>query len=378
MKLLHLADLHFGKRLYEFSMLEDQAYIWQEICGIIEREKPDGVILAGDIYDKSVPSAEAVELFDRCLSQLASYHIPIFIISGNHDSAERVAYGRNLFEDNQVYVSPIFEGKIKPITYVDNFGIIRFYLLPFVHPAQVRPYYPDEEIHNYADAIRVILDHIELDPNACNVLITHQAVVGAEMFGTEERPIGNLDLVPSSLFSRFTYTALGHIHKAQAVGGNPCIRYAGSPLKYSISEIQYDKTVTMVDLRAPNQVYIQEIPLHPKRDLREVRGTFHDLMKNPREDVREDYIHVVLTDEDDVPDAIQRLREIYPWIIKLDYDNTRTQSYMQITEQETAEEDNPLELLEELYKKQNNEPMDKMQRDIVQELLEKIAAGEEK
>ena len=378
MRLIHLSDLHFGKQLHGFSLLDDQRYIWDEICQIIQDEQPDAVILAGDIYDKSVASAEAVQLFDQCLSKLSELTPAILMISGNHDSPERIAFGAKLMEASHVYISPVFRGEIDPVILHDDYGEVRFYLLPFVRPAQVRVCFPEEEIRDYQDAMRVILAHTPLDTSIRNVMVTHQTILDAELSGTEDRPIGGLDQIDGSLFAPFDYTALGHIHQAQAVG-KETIRYSGSPLKYSISEVKYKKTITIVELLEKGNVQVREVPLHPRHDLREIRGSYAELTarENYIHTQTEDYLHVTLTDETDIPDAISRLRSIYPNLLKLDYDNLRTREHQEVTTvDETAEED-PFKMFATLYEQQNNQPMLPEQAAFMQKLIAEIWDGEE-
>ncbi len=378
MKILHLSDLHFGKRLNEFSLIEDQRYIWDEICQIVQDERPDAVVLAGDIYDKSVASSEAVALFDQCLQKLAALTPAVLMISGNHDSAERIAFGASLFAASHVYIAPVFHGTIEPITLQDDYGEVRFYLLPFVRPPKVREYFPEDEINDYSDAMRVILEHTPLDPTVRNVMVTHQTIVGAALFGTEERSIGGTDEISAELFAPFDYTALGHIHRAQAVESEN-IRYCGSPLKYSIAEVAYEKTVTIVELREKGDRKIREIPLHPLHDLREIRGTYAELTarKNYAGTKTDDYLHITLTDETDIPDAISRLRVIYPNLIKLDYDNIRTRERKEVAEFDNAEAEDPLAVFAKLYETQNNQPMSAEQEAFLKGLIAEIWDGEE-
>lgn len=373
MKFIHLADLHIGKRLNEFSLLEDQRYIWNEICNIITTEKPDAVIMAGDIYDKPVPSAEAVQLFDEILSWLAAHHVTVLMISGNHDSPERLAFGSRLMESSKVYISPVFHGELTPVTLWDSFGEVRCYLLPFVRPAQVRAWFPDEKINDYQDAVRTILEHTPLDEKVRNVMVTHQFVEGASLYGTEERAVGGTDQVCADLFAPFDYTALGHLHRPQAVGQEK-IRYAGSPLKYSTAEAMHAKTVTVVELMEKGALLLREVPLHPLHDLRQIRGTYMELTERSyyAGTQMEDFLQITLTDEEDIPDAIGRLRTIYPNLIRLEYDNRRTRSNQQITGETGTVAHTPLDYFAALYEKQNNQPMRAEQEDFLKQLIAEI------
>lgn len=376
MKLIHLSDLHIGKRVNEISMIEDQAYILQQILGIIDNENADAVLIAGDVYDKSVPSAEAVTLFDDFLCQLARRSLPVLIISGNHDSPERLAFGNRLLENSGIHISPVYNGEITPITLADRHGEVLFWLLPFVKPAHVRRYYPDEGIDSYTDAIRVAVEKMDIDKAARNVLLTHQFVTGAATCESEEISVGGTDNVDASVFADFDYVALGHIHGPQNIGSE-CVRYCGTPLKYSFSEANHKKSVTVVELGEKGDLRIRTIPLSPRHDLREIRGTYQDLTAkcNYNGTAVDDYLHIILTDEEDVPEAMNRLRVIYPNLMKLTYDNARTRSNNLIDAVEDLQRKSPLDLLGELYELQNNQPMNEVQRAYAQELIESIWEG---
>ena len=378
MKFIHLSDLHLGKRVNEFSMLEDQRYILAKIVEIIENENPDGVIIAGDVYDKSVPSAEAVQLFDDFLCRLAKIKTQVFVISGNHDSAERLSFGARLFDARGVHLSPVFGGSIPPVEMEDSEGVVRVYLLPFIKPVNVRRFFPDCEIESYTDAISTVVKSMKLDKSVRNLLVTHQFVTGAGRSDSEELSVGGSDNVDVSVFDDFDYVALGHIHGPQKMS-RETVRYCGTPLKYSFSEAGHKKSVTVVELKEKGNVKIRTIPLTPLRDLREVKGSYQEitLKENWEKVCREDYMHVTLTDEEDIPDAIGKLRVIYPNLMKLDYDNARTRSGGAVGAVEDVESKSPLELFEEFYEKQNNQPMTDEQYDFVKGLMEKIWEGKE-
>jgi len=373
MKLIHLSDLHIGKRVNEVSMIEDQEYILTVILNIVDEEKGDAVLIAGDIYDKSVPSAEAVTLFDQFLCRLARRGLPTLIISGNHDSAERLAFGNRLFERSGIHISPAYSGKVDPVTLTDEHGEVRFWLLPFVKPAHVRRYYPDEGIESYTDAVRAAIGHMDVDKCGRNVLLTHQFVTGASTCESEEISVGGSDNVDASVFADFDYVALGHIHGPQNIGSNR-VRYCGTPLKYSFSEAAHYKSVTVVELGEKGSVTLRTIPLTPRRDMREIRGTFAELTDKMfySAQATEDYLHIILTDEEDVPEGLGRLRVIYPNLMKLSYDNTRTRTTQLVGGAEDVKRKSPLELFEELYEVQNNQPMSQEQRAFAQELIEEI------
>lgn len=379
MKLLHLSDLHLGKRVNEFSMLEDQQYILKQILNIIEEEQPDAVLMAGDIYDKSVPSAEAVQLFDEFLYRLSEGDRQVFVISGNHDSPERLAFGGRLMDRSGIHIAPVYHGHVEPFVLQDASGTVNLYLLPFVKPAQVRKYFPDQEIVSYTDAVRAALEEMGPDPDQRNVLVTHQFVTGASRSDSEEISVGGADNVDASVFDAFDYTALGHIHGPQNAGGER-IRYCGTPLKYSFSEAGHQKSVTVAELGEKEKggekaaLSLRTIPLKPLRDLREIRGTYLELTaKSYYEGMnREDYLHVTLTDEEDVPDAVGKLRIIYPNLMKLDYDNRRTRAGAAPVEGTDLEQKSPAELFAEFYERQNNGPMSEEQLAFAEGLIEKI------
>ena len=381
MKFIHLSDLHLGKRVCEFSMLEDQKYILTQILNIIREEQPDAVLLAGDIYDKSVPSAEAVQLFDEFLYRLSGEGQQVFVISGNHDSPERLSFGGRLMEGSGIHIAPVYDGHVKPFVLEDDFGPVGLYLLPFVKPAQVRKYFPDREIVSYTDAVRTALEEMQPDPSQRNVLVTHQFVTGASRSDSEEISVGGTDNVDASVFGEFDYVALGHIHGPQNVGkagSGSRIRYCGTPLKYSFSEAGHEKSVTVAELEQDGSLTVRTIPLIPLRDLREIRGTYLELTARQFYEGtnRSDYLHVTLTDEEDVPDAMGKLRVIYPNLMKLDYDNRRTRAGGQPLDAEHTEQKSPLELFSEFYEKQNNQPMSGEQLAFCREMIEKIWRNE--
>lgn len=470
MKFIHLADLHIGKRVNAFPMLEDQRYILKQILTILREEQPDGgVILAGDIYDKAIPSAEAVELFDEFLTQLAALRLRVFIIAGNHDSPERIAFGNRLMDRSGIYLSPVYDGHVKRITCPDTASAVTLsaanavdpnagtrpvtsasvtlsvanavdlnagthsvesastsaaastcppvdvYLLPFLKPANVRRFYPEETIESYTDAMRVAIAHMDIDPTHRNLLVTHQFVTGASRSDSEDISVGGSDNVDASVFAPFDYVALGHLHGPQQVRfqpapeedasdqdatpaasstdrsespastvGNttvgPLIRYAGTPLKYSFSEARHHKSVTVVEIGEKKadgvvDVCIGTRELRPLHDMREIRGSYEELTlrTNYEGTATDDYIHATLTDEIEIPDAARHLQVIYPNLMKLDYDNARTRGQgSERLELEQLEEKSPLDLFSELFEKQNHKEMTEEQARYVQAQMEKI------
>lgn len=448
MKFIHLADLHIGKRVNAFPMLEDQRYILKQILTILREEQPDGgVILAGDIYDKAIPSAEAVELFDEFLTQLAALKLRVFIIAGNHDSPERIAFGNRLMDRSGIYLSPVYDGHVKRITCLDAASSVTLsdanavdlhagtrpaasaaaaasasvyppvdvYLLPFLKPANVRRFYPEETIESYTDAMRVAIAHMDIDPTHRNLLVTHQFVTGASCSDSEDISVGGTDNVDASVFAPFDYVALGHLHGPQQVRfqpapeedaadqdatpeaasaedldgpasaventtAGPVIRYAGTPLKYSFSEARHHKSVTVVEIGEKKadgvvDVCIGTRELKPLHDMREIRGSYEELTlrANYEGTATDDYIHATLTDEIEVPDAARHLQVIYPNLMKLDYDNARTRGQgNERLELEQLEEKSPLDLFSELFEKQNHKDMTEEQARYVQAQMEKI------
>ncbi len=376
MKLIHLSDLHLGKRLDETSMLEDQEHILLQILRIIDEEKPQAVLIAGDVYDKSVPSTEAVALFDDFLCRLAKRQLRVLIISGNHDSPERLAFGNRLMEGAGIHISPVYNGEIRPVTLQDEHGAVHFWLLPFIKPSHVRRYAPDAKIESYTDAVAEAIARMDIDPSQRNVLLTHQFVTGAATCDSEEMSVGGSDNVDASVFEGFDYVALGHLHGPQNIGTNR-IRYCGTPLKYSFSEAAHHKSVTVVQLGAKGELELQLRPLTPRHDLRQIRGTFAQLTDkvNYEQGDTQDYVQAILTDEEDVPEAMGKLRVIYPNLLKLTYDNTRTRTAHHIGAADDVEKKSPLQLFEELYEKQNNQPMSEEQRSYAAALMESVWEG---
>lgn len=371
MKLIHLSDLHLGKRLNEFSLGEDQEYILNQILEIAEAEQPDAVVIAGDVYDKAIPSVEAVSLFDEFLVRLAGLHIHIFVISGNHDSPERIAFGSRLLEETGIHLSPVYGGSVEPVTLEDAFGPVDFYLLPFVKPIHVRRFFPEDPTDTYTQALSTAVGHMNLDEHRRNVLVTHQFVTGASRSDSEEISVGGADNVDSAVFDAFDYVALGHIHSPQHCGSEK-IRYCGTPLKYSFSEAKDTKSVTVAELKEKGNLVIRTVPLKPLRELVELRGTFEELTDRhfyENTTWTRDYVRLTLTDEEDIPDAVGKLRLVYRNLMKLDYDNARTRSNAEITGAQAQDTRSPLELFASFYELQNNRPMTAEQLVFLEELI---------
>lgn len=370
MKFAHIADLHIGKRVHDFSMLEDQRYILDQMLGIFEEQRVDGILIAGDVYDKVVPSAEAVQLFDEFITRLAKLKVPVYMISGNHDSAERLSFGAKLFESNDIYISQVYDGKVKKVGLEDEYGLVNVYLLPFLKPATVRHALQRDDIESYEDGVMAALQECEVDASQRNVLVAHQFVTGADRCDSEEASVGGLDNVSAEVFDKFDYVALGHIHRSQKMG-RETLRYSGTPLKYSFSEVEHKKSVTIVELLEKGSVQISTVPLVPLRDMRKVRGTYMKVTakESYAAENKMDYLQITLTDEEDVPGALQKLRTIYPNLMRLEYDNKRTRENREVQAVEAQEQKSELELFGEFYELLNNEPMKEEQTEFMENLI---------
>lgn len=376
MKFAHIADLHIGKRVHDFSMLEDQKYILNQMLKIFQEQQVDGVLIAGDVYDKSVPSAEAVQLFDSFLTSLAKEKIPVYMISGNHDSAERLSFGAELFADSQIYISEVYDGTIRKISVQDEYGLVHIYLLPFLKPAMVRHALGREDIATYQDGVAAALAECEVDTAQRNILVAHQFVTGAGRSDSEEVSVGGIDNVDKEVFEKFDYVALGHIHRPQKVG-RETLRYSGTPLKYSFSEADHQKSVTIVELLEKGRIQICEAMLVPERELRKIKGTYLEVTaKNAYTSENQgDYLQVTLTDESDIPGAMEKLRTVYPNLMRLEYDNRRTRENREIEAAKEQEKRSELELFEEFYELLNNEPMKEEQREFTERLIQELKEG---
>ncbi|WP_195377181.1 exonuclease SbcCD subunit D [Anaerotruncus rubiinfantis] len=378
MKLIHLSDLHLGKRVNEFSMLEDQEYILKKIINAIDDECPDGIIIAGDIYDKSIPSAEAVELFDDFLVSLAKRKLQVFVISGNHDSPERIAFGNRLMDASGIHLSPVYDGNVIPFCLHDDYGEVNIFMLPFVKPANIRRFFPDSGIVSYTDAVRIAIQNMPVNSANRNVLITHQFVMGALRSESEDISVGGSDNIDASVFDEFDYVALGHIHGPQNIGSER-VRYSGTPLKYSFSEASHQKSITVVELGEKGCLSVRTVSLTPQRDMAEIKGSYNELTRKSyyeNTSYQDDYMHITLTDEEDILDAMGKLRVIYHNLMKLDYDNKRTRHSAEVNGSDAVETKTPFELFAEFYELQNNAPMSEEQSALINQMIEKIWEGE--
>ena len=399
MKFIHTADLHIGKSVCEHSMLDEQRHILARILEAVDSEKPDAVLIAGDVYDKPVPSAEAVAVLDDFLVSLAKRDVHTFVLSGNHDSAERIAFGGRLMEQSGVHVSHVYDGKFVPVTLGDSEGEVDVWMLPFVRPVNVRACLASDDerdaVKDYTSAVKAAIAQMHFTPGRRNVLLAHQFVTGAERSDSEEN-VGGLDNIDATVFEKFDYVALGHIHKPQNVlkgdDGTVRARYSGTPLKYSLSEAVHKKSLTVVELGAAGNagdlfagngmrasLQIREIPLVPLHDVREVRGTFAEIVSPEFRNAQiaagnklDDFVYVKLTDENDVPDAAQKLRGIYPNLMMLAYDNERTRNLADVGVAESVDDKKPMELFGEFFEGRNGRAMNEEESGFVQDLIKGI------
>ena len=380
MKCMHLSDLHLGKRLIDISLLEDQQYILDQIIRIAAEEKPQAVLIAGDIYDRSNPPAEAMTLFAGFLRRLTALGCTVLVISGNHDSSERVAYLGELVRETGVFLSPVYEGHIEPICLRDEFGEVRFYLMPYVHPEEVRRFFPDAEISGAGDAAGLVLAEMRPDPACRNVILSHQYISGSAFDDPDQRAVGTLDSIDASLYSAFDYVALGHIHRPQAIGrADGTMRYCGAPLKYSQREASVQKSVTLAELGPKGTLRIWQRPLKPLREVRLARGTFEELIeRGPDPGTESDYFFLTLTDEEDIPNAAARLRQRFPRLLALDFDNARTRAGGSVLPGHLeTEQKQPMELLMELYRATHNAEMSDEARAFAERAMRETEGFEE-
>ena len=356
MKLLHLGDLHLGKSLGEFDLIEDQKYILNQILDLIVQESVDAVLIAGDVYDKSIPSEAATRLLDTFLSQLAAKNVKTFMISGNHDSDDRLNYGSKLFVSNQIYISAVYDGHLNQYVINDGETEVHVYLLPFVKASQVKHYFPEAEIATYEDAVRVIIDTADINKEKCNVLVAHQFVAGkgedpalggSEGAGTQS--VGLVEKIGYNCFDKFDYVALGHIHSPQRVGRDE-VRYSGSPLKYSLSEVNNEKSVPVITISGKKDISIDLFPLKPMRNMRHIKGKMEDLLNKANAKSAEDFIYATLTDEDIINDAMGIFQQTYPNTVKIDYDNSHTREIEQVDISKIAHNKSFSELISDFYR----------------------------
>lgn len=378
MIIAHLADLHLGKTVNGYSMIEDQKYILHEIMEILRQEKVNAVVIAGDVYDRTVPGVEAMVLLEQFLSGLQKEGYEVFMIAGNHDSGERLAYGASFLNHMHIHIVGNYTGKIPYHDMKDAYGTVRFHLLPFIHPADVNRYLDDKKVRTYEEALEKALSTVSMGGDR-NVILSHQFVSGSQVDenGSEEISVGGIDQVDGHLYDGFDYVALGHIHRPQNLL-RETMRYAGTPLKYSFSEADQTKSVPIVTLKEKGNVSVHLVPLKPLHEMREVHGYFDAIVKErPADDTKNDYMHITLNDEEDVTDAVQTLRNIYPHIMKLDYDNIRTRSMNETTPVAKIEHQDPVKVFEQFYEMRNGKKMSDEQKKITVELIDEVMHGKE-
>ena len=377
MKILHLADLHLGKRVNEMSMIEDQKYILDQIITLIKEESVGIVLLCGDIYDKSIPTIEAIHLLDEFLDQLSKMAIKVLMISGNHDSIDRLSFGKSLFTRSNLYIASQFENEIEKITVKENGITVNFYMLPFVKSAYISHIF-QLQTDSYEECFRYLIEHTKIDEEETNILLSHQFVTAnkknPELSDSETSSLGGLDNIDFHIFDPFDYVALGHIHKPQAMG-REMVRYAGSILKYSFSEIHMDKKATILTIDAKKEISLSFHPLKPLRDMREIECSLEELLKKQCEiGKQEDYMHVILTDEEQILDAIGKVRTIYPNVMQISFKNRRHMKQLesaQIKEDQISDQ-SPAELFEQFYKMQNHIDLDEKRLQLVLSVFEEV------
>lgn len=371
MKFLHLGDLHLGRRLEEFSLLDDQIHILQQICNIAEKEQVDAVLIAGDVYDRAIPPTEAVELLDQFLVKLSSLKLPVYLISGNHDSSQRLSFAHSFLEDSGLFIAPSYQGNVPPLTLEKNGEQVDIFLLPFLKPIHVRPFFPEEDVTNYTKALELAISQMPRNPERFSILVTHQFVTNGVPCESEEKSVGGSDNVDASVFEGFQYVALGHLHSPQTAG-KPHIRYSGSPLKYSFSEVNQKKSVTILDTKAAELTYT--VPLVPLRDMQELKGKFHQLIAPEFYETQEqnNFFRFILEDEEQILDVMAKLRKIYPNVLKIQYLNTRSLSESKLTPPMPSQNLRPEEIFAQLYREQNGKDCSEKQKDYILSLVERI------
>ena len=356
MRLMHIGDLHLGKSLGDFDLTEDQEYLLDLLLDMAVKQSVDAVLIAGDVYDKAIPSEAATRMLDYFLSNLAKRNIYVYMISGNHDSDERLNYGSNLFETNHIYITAKYDGNLYKNTLMVGGEEADIYLLPFVKASQVRHFLPEIKIESYDDAVRAILNKANIDKSRNNVLVAHQFVTGksedpylsgSESLGTQS--VGTIEKIGYDCFDMFDYVALGHIHSPQQVGRKE-VRYSGSPLKYSLSEVNNEKSVSMITVRDKGKVEIELMPIKPMRNMRHLKGKIKDLLDKANITAPEDFIYATLTDEEIVSDAMGIFQQVYPYTVKIDYDNSHTREIEQVDISKIAENRSFTELISDFYK----------------------------
>lgn len=373
MKLAHISDLHLGKTLYNYSLIEDQEYILEQIVGILVEKKVEVLMIAGDVFDKNVAPEAGLKVFRKFLNRLVESKIKVLIISGNHDSAERLTFGGEFMTEKGIFFSKVYDGKIEPVSFEDEYGPVNFYLLPFIKPQIVNHYIEGNEIDTYEEAVQFAVKNMNINTSERNVILAHQNILSAKRCESEENIIGGLDAVSDAVFKDFDYTALGHIHSQQKIGKNN-VFFCGTPLKYSVSEFDQEKKMPIISLAEKGKLDIEMIPLIPKRDLRKITGTLDEILTSAKNDPNnhEDFIDITLTNEDEVMDAMASLRTVYPNVLKLSYDNKASRAAENVEKFSGVNEKKPLEIFEAFYQSRRGTEMNDEQKNYIQALIEKI------
>lgn len=377
MKILHLADLHLGKRVNEMSMIEDQKYILDQIIMLVKEEGVQIVLLCGDIYDKSIPTIEAIHLLDEFLDKLSQMEVKVLMISGNHDSIDRLSFGKSLFKRSNLYIASQFQDEIEKLTIKEGEITINFYMLPFVKPAYISHKF-ELQTESYEECFRYLIGHTKINEDETNILLTHQFITAnktdPQLSDSETSSLGGIDNIDFHVFDPFDYVALGHIHKPQAMGRD-MVRYAGSILKYSFSEIHMDKKAVILTINENKDIKLSFHPLKPLRDMREIECSLEELMKKECEiGNTQDYMHVILTDEEQILDAIGKVRTVYPNVMQISFKNRRHMKQLesiQIKEDQISDQ-SPMELFEQFYKMQNHIEMDEKRLQMALSIFEEV------
>ena len=377
MKILHLADLHLGKVIQEQSLLEDQKYMLNEIIKKLQEENVETILISGDVYDRSIPQTDAIDLLDYFLNILIKdLKKQVFIISGNHDSKERLGFGNKIFENDGLFISSKYEGKIKKVELQDEYGKLNIYMLPFIKPIEVKKYFNDESL-SYDETIKKIIEKEDIDESQRNIILTHQFVtaIGEQVERTESEvlTLGGTDNVDISNYNKFDYVAIGHVHRPQKIGRDTA-RYAGTMLKYSFSEVNHKKTMPILDFKEKGNIDIKLVELKPLRDMREIKGPIEKLIENYEEENAKDYIRAIITNEEPVYDAIGQLRRIYPNVLKLEVQNSKILSNIEFKTEnlQKVKSKSEVELFNEFYKFQNNIELNVEQKNLIQEVVKEI------
>lgn len=373
MKLFHISDLHIGKILHEVNLLEEQKFVLEQVLALVDLHMPDGILIAGDIYDKAVPSAEAVKVFDAFLSELAVRGLSIFLISGNHDSSERIHFASQILQKQNVFVKGVFDGKLEAVKVKEQEQTVSVYLLPYIRPFDVRPYYPEEEITSYDQAVRTVLAHTDIDEAEVNILVAHQFITGAVSSESETVMVGGIDNIGADAFSMFDYVALGHLHRAQKVK-RETVRYCGTLFPYSFDPNEGEKSVTMITIGQEKAISIDTLAIHPRHALRTICGSLQEVLSG---EVSEDYVKAVLTDGEDQVDVVPKLRDRYPNLLTVEFEGRKRTALAGLANAEQIAKRSPLELFAEFFQERSGQELDEEDRLLVEQMMRELSEGGE-